>query len=478
MSKKQKLTKETNKDKKKDFLTRQDAEKAKKYKNHTSGRFFVTSAVAGAEVDLNFLKSVETFCNKNNAKLIVLLMREHQAPLNKQEYIYAPEIYELYQRGLAVTEYVFNKNLRAMDAQLNPQQIMPLTGLNRYGIADGGKFSILVASPKQHMQCLPTGNDSYPRIMHSTGVITVPNYLKNRAGRISEQDHTIGGLIVEIKNDKFALRQVQSAQDGSFISLGVKYKPDGKTEKVRAEAFVMGDLHAGMHCQKTLNAWYEVFKEVQPKRIALHDIFDGLSISHHLINKPIERLNRPSHLSTLEAELATTKIVIDEIKKNAPKDAKVYIIPANHNEHLDKYLDEYRYVNDDTNVKLAHELQTLRMKGVKNILQFAIDRESSCIWLDRNSDFIVEGFNLNVHGDIGPNGSRGGPAGLELAYGKAIAGHSHTPGIRHKMIHVGTTSLLKLGYNKGPSSWLNASSNLYEGGLFEIIISVDGTWKY
>lgn len=228
MSKKKQLHVDTKKAKTKDFLTREDAEKAKKYKNHTSGRFFVTAAVAGAEVDLNFLKSVENFCEKNKAKLIVLLMREHQTPLSKQEYIYAPEIFELYGRGLAVTEYVFNKNLRAMDAQLNPQQIMPLTGLNRYGISGEGKFSILVASTKQHMQVLPTGNESYPRIMHSTGVITVPNYLANRAGRMAEQDHTIGGLIVEISKDKFALRQVQSDNDGSFVSIGKRYFPDGR----------------------------------------------------------------------------------------------------------------------------------------------------------------------------------------------------------------------------------------------------------
>lgn len=478
MSKKKQLHVDTKKAKTKDFLTREDAEKAKKYKNHTSGRFFVTAAVAGAEVDLNFLKSVENFCEKNKAKLIVLLMREHQTPLSKQEYIYAPEIFELYGRGLAVTEYVFNKNLRAMDAQLNPQQIMPLTGLNRYGISGEGKFSILVASTKQHMQVLPTGNESYPRIMHSTGVITVPNYLANRAGRMAEQDHTIGGLIVEISKDKFALRQVQSDNDGSFVSIGKRYFPDGRVEAERAEAFIMGDLHAGMHCEKTLKAWYQVFKEVQPKRIALHDIFDGLSISHHLSNKPIERMNRPENMASLQVELATTHAVLQEIKKNAPQDANLYIIPANHNEHLDRYLDEYRYIEDDLNVKIAHELQTLRMQGVKNVLKYAIDRDSDFVWLDRNSDFLVEGFNLNVHGDIGPNGSRGGPASLELAYGKAIAGHSHTPGIRHKMVHVGTTSKLKLGYNKGPSSWLNASSNLYKGGLFEIIISVEGNWKY
>lgn len=471
------VSKDKNKTKKA-TLTREEAEKIKKHKNHTSGRFFVTAAVAGAEVDINFLKSIENFCIKNKAKLIVLLMKQHQSPLKKQEYIYAPEIYELYQRGLAVTEYIFNKNIKAMDARLNPQQVMPLTGLNRYGITDDGKFSVLVASPKQHMQVLSTGNSSYPRILHSTGVITVPDYQENRIGRLSDQDHTIGGLVVEISKDKFAIRQVQAARDGSFVSVGTRYHPDGKIEPERAEMFVMGDLHAGMHSQPTLNAWYDLWKTVQPKRVALHDIFDGQSISHHLIKKPIERINRPEHFSTLEKELTTTKHVLGEIKNKLPKDSEVYIIPANHNEHLDRYLDEHRYINDDVNTKIGHELQTLRMQGVKNILQYALDQEGQYNWLDRDDDFIIEGFNINVHGDIGPNGSRGSPGSLELAYGRAIAGHSHTPGIRHKMVHVGTTSVRKMGYNRGPSSWLNASANLYKDGLFEIIVAIDGMWRF
>lgn len=477
-TKKNKLHIESNAKNKKDFLTRKDVENTRKYKNHTSGTFFVTAAVAGADVDQEFLKSVENFCVKNKAKLVVLLMRSHMPPLVKQDYIYAPEIQELYNRGLAVTEYVFHKNLHAMDAELNPQQILPLTGLNRYGISYDGKFSVIVASPKQHMKVIPTGNETCPRIIHSTGVMTIPDYQRNRIGRIAQQDHTIGGLVVEISKDKFFLRQVQSDKDGSFVSKGKRYLPTGEVTNERAEAFIMGDLHAGAQCDKTLENWYEVFEAVQPKRIAVHDLFDGPSISHHLIDKPIERLNRPENVSTLEKELATCKSLMSKILKKAPPDCNAYIIGSNHNEHLDRYLNEFRYVNDDANMAIAHELQTLRIKGVKNILQYAIDQEGKFIWLDRNTDFIVEGYNLNVHGDIGANGSRGSPSNLESAYGRAIAGHSHTPGIYHKMVHVGTTSKLRLSYNRGPSSWLNASALLYKGGLFEIVVSIDGNWEF
>lgn len=461
---------------KKNVLTRKQAENTKKNKNHTSGRFFVTSAVAGAAVNTKFLKSIENFCEKENAKLIVLLGREHQAALSKQEYIYANEIYDLYQKGLAVTEYVFNKNLKAFDAQINPQQILPLTGIGRLGISDG-KSSIIVASPKQHLLPLATGNAKYPRLLMSTGSLTVPNYQNNRIGKISEQDHVIGGLIVELKKDRFFIRQVQADADGSIISLGKRYFPTGEIQLERAEATVLGDIHAGRHCEKSLNAAFTVFDLVRPKRVINHDLFDGVSISHHLVGKVIERLNRPEHVNSLEKEINTCKNILKIIKDRSPADAKIYIIPSNHNEHLDRYLDEHRYLYDDLNTKLAHQLQLARMMGISNILQYAVDPYGDYYWPSRNDDFFVYGFNLNAHGDIGTNGSRGSPASLEKAYGKVIFGHTHTPSILHKAYGVGTMSLLRQGYNNGPSTWLNSLVNLYAGGLAEQIIIIEGEFS-
>jgi hypothetical protein len=118
----------------------------------------------------------------------------------------------------------------------------------------------------------------------------------------------------------------------------------------------------------------------------------------------------------------------------------------------------------------------LRIKGSRNILKDAVDPDSEYNWLDRNKDYIVEGFNLSVHGDKAANGSRGSPEALERTYGKGISGHTHTPQIVHRWVVAGTSTKLRLSYNDGASSWLNASVVLYKNGLFQIVIAMDGRW--
>jgi hypothetical protein len=458
-------------------LTREKAEKSRKFYDSSYGRYFITAAVAGAPVDRKFLATVEKFCEQKKAKLIVLLMRGHKRSLEPQDHVYAPEVERLHKEGKAFVEYGFNSNLKALDVQVNPQQVLPLTGLTRYGVDGDKRYSVLVASPRQHMKILPSGNNLHPRMLHSTGAITLPDYQKNRLGRISTQDHVIGGLFVTLDKEKFHLTQVQADTDGSMVLYGKRHFPDGSSQEERAEAFVMGDLHAGFDCPKTMQAWYEVFQATQPKRVFLHDIMDGVSISHHLEHKPIDRLNRPHELSTLEKELFVVGKRLAEIKAKMPSDGELSIVASNHApDHLVRYLDEGRYLTDPVNYALAHELMNLRIKGSRNILKDAVDPDSEYNWLDRNRDYIVEGFNLSVHGDKAANGSRGSPEALERTYGKGVSGHTHTPQIVHRWVVAGTSTKLRLSYNDGASSWLNASVVLYKNGLFQIVIAMDGRW--
>jgi len=53
-------------------LTREKAEKSRKFNESSYGRYFVTAAVAGAPVDKKFLSTIEKFCEQKKVKLIVL----------------------------------------------------------------------------------------------------------------------------------------------------------------------------------------------------------------------------------------------------------------------------------------------------------------------------------------------------------------------------------------------------------------------
>jgi hypothetical protein len=57
---------------------------------------------------------------------------------------------------------------------------------------------------------------------------------------------------------------------------------------------------------------------------------------------------------------------------------------------------------------------------------------------------------------------------------KAVIGHSHTAGKFKNMTQMGTTSKLRMGFNKGPSSWIHCSALVYKNGQVQLINSIDG----
>ena len=67
--------------------------------------------------------------------------------------------------------------------------------------------------------------------------------------------------------------------------------------------------------------------------------------------------------------------------------------------------------------------------------------------MKREKDYKLHGVHIGAHGDKGNNGSRGSIQQLELSYGNAVIGHSHSPGILRNIWQVGTSTKLILDYN-------------------------------
>lgn len=482
--------------------------------NIKKGVFFITAAaptsmgdyseaqIEAAKLNKNFIaanvhkrafSSVLNFCERNDAELVILPMRAHVRALNNQPQHYDPLLHPFLEKF--ATEFIFNSRLKAIEAQLNPQQVNPLTGLGRlrgksdYLFANEDekgvikreinrfKMSLIVAHSKQNMEVIATGNDTHPRILHSTGAITEPAYLRNRIGMIAAEDHVLGGLIIEIDGDKFYLRQVQMDRTtGSFVDLGTRYHSSGKTTEERAEAFKMGDIHPGYEDKEVLKAWYELWDLTKPKRIFYEDFFDASSISHHLDRQNVARQLLPDYFKTLDAELVVCEQVLKETFKHAPKDAELIATYSNHPEHLTRYLDEGRYIRDDVNYATAHRMVVMALDG-QNPLQEFIDPDKRMRWLGPNEDYFVEGVQCGAHGHLGVNGAKGGYNGLEMAYGNAMLAHSHTPRIIHQVYVVGHSTQKRHGYNKGPSTWIPASGLIYKGGQKQMVMVINGSWR-
>jgi hypothetical protein len=475
----------------------------------TEGTFFVTAASPTSYLDWSEedhandklglpvlaknvfqpgFKAVQNFLKRAKAELIVLPMPAHVKALQEQPTHYDPDLLPF--KKYFATEFTFNEHLKAFEAVLNPQQMQPLTGLKRLKVHKytgnpdnplGGeikrfKTSLIVAHSKQMMDTVPTGNESHPRIVHSTGAITKPSYLRNRIGMIADQDHKLGGLIVEISGDVFWIRQVQfNPVNGSFIDKGTRYHSDGTITEERAEAFKFGDIHPGFHHEYALKAIYELWDIIKPKRIFFEDFFDGASISHHTENKRLTRAKLPDYFKDIPTEIAMAQKVLKDIWDHAPKDAELIATASNHPDHLYQYLDRGAYIRDcKENYKIAHRMIVMDLDG-KDPLQQYLDPEKRMFWSDQDKDYYVEGVQFNAHGHLGIGGARGSKQGHELAYGSAMTAHTHTPSIYHNAFCVGHTTIDRHGYNHGPQTWILCSGAVYKGGHMQLYMIVKGS---
>lgn len=474
--------------------------------NHRQGIFFVTAVspvneldyteedllaakkgdkIIGHNLHKEAFAAVGNFLKRHSANLVLLPMPAHVKALHNQPRHYDPDLLEY--KSKFVTEYVFNAHLKAIEAYINPQQINPLTGLKRLRVhrlvddnTPGAELkkvsaSLIVGHAKQMMDTTPTGNSTTPRIIHSTGTICKASYLRNRVGLIADVDHKLGGLIVEIQGDVFYVRQVQmDPVDGSFVDMGVRYHADGRVTSERAEAFKIGDIHPGYHNSKALKAMYSLWNFIAPKRVFFEDFFDGSSISHHLERKKLSRAKLPSYFGDLPTEIEMAKGVLTEIQGHAPKDSELIATASNHPEHVMRYLEEGRYIGDNAaNYALAHRMVVLALDN-KNPLQEYLDPSCKMRWTNENDDYLVEGVQMNCHGHLGINGSKGSRISHELAYGDSMPAHSHTPSIYHNTFTIGHMSADRHGYNNGSSSWMLCCGAVYKGGQKQLYMIVRG----
>lgn len=442
-------------------------------------RFVVTTAVTGCNVHKKFFKAIKSYCEKNDALLLVLPCTD---PAAKAGWNLDPI---LINEQFVYKDIALNSNFFISSIKLSAKHINPLTGLSRIGQRNG---SFIYASPKQFLEFVPVANQKLPHALMTTGAITESNYqteryMSDRTAYIAENDHVLGALIVEVEDDDiFYFRQIQGEPStGNFVDLGKYYKPSGTVSEMKPEAFVLGDYHAGEHDLTAKQAWKEVCEYTKVKNLVGHDVFNGKSISHHekkqSVTMAIKTMNNKVSLSD---ELKVTAREIEDMLSWIP--GKFIMAKSNHDEWLARYLQEGEYTKDPINLQSAAVLVSFMISGedpLKAGLEVIgkLSQKDRLVWLQRDEDYHIAKIECGAHGDVGPNGSRGSLAGMETAYGNCVIGHSHTPAIFRGVYRVGTTSLLKLSYNKGSSSWFHTSCLVYSNGSRQLINSVGGSWK-
>lgn len=355
------------------------------------------------------------------------------------------------------------------DIKIQPTATNPMSGLQ--GVS--GINSCVFGAPKVQLEMIPVLEGNKPKMMLTTGSVTMMNYTDSKAGKKGEFHHVYGFVVVEIKDkETFYMRQVTANdKSGSFTDLC--YKVDnGEVSKVnKLAACIWGDLHYGNHEEALVDKTHEFLSKMVPEHVVLHDVFDGMSINHHEMKDPFVQYSKEmNNKNSLKKEVDE---MIDGLKP-FQKYKNVVVVRSNHDDFLDRWLKDGDWKKQPTtkNSKLYMEYSKMLLEqyendpyNVKGVIPEVINNHyPKFITLRRNQSYRVKNWELGQHGDIGMNGSRGSLNQFRTLNTKIIVGHYHSPGRKDGALAVGTSTKLRIGYNNGPSSWAQSHVIIHDDG--------------
>ncbi len=457
-------------------------------------KFVITTAVAGSAPHMPFLNSLRNFCKLNKAKLIILICEDpgRYKHSKRKKGSQIPKIHRELLNETILTEGVFlNQNIAISNIKMQAKAIKPTSGFGRVAKKLGSQ---IYASPKISLEYNSVRNNKnkLPHFIATTGAVTLPNYQPiseswyqgMRTAYFAEHDHKFGAAYVEIKNDEiFHYTQIEcKSAGGEMFFRDTMYKQYNAPKNVRAEIFVMGDLHAGSTDPKVNKCWEEIINLTRPKAIAIHDGFNGESVNGHIKNDFVSKIIRA--IEGKDDVIAEIRLFAEALRFWASKTDRLLIVPSNHNDWLERFIRGANFFKEGNlkNATPAMKIMIAMVEEKKHPLRYAVEelvgmKIPNIEWMDRNHDEEIEGIQVNCHGDVAKNGTKGTLIGMVNAYIASFSAHSHTAGIMHDAWAVGTSTHLQEVYNNGPGTWTNTSGLIYKYGGRALINVIDGEWR-
>lgn len=449
-------------------------------------RFVITTAVTGCEPHEGAMKAIETFCKVNKAMLLILPCSD---PAKQKEHKNKWSLsHKLPVESVVFKDVALNDNLILSTIKMSAKQLQPLTGIKRLSQKRG---STIVASPKQFLEFAANSNNNceIPRALMSTGAVTKANYrtemyMSERTAYLAEQDHTLGAVVVEIKNGKqFYFRNIGfEEKTGAFCDLDKKYHPSGKVEKITAELIQLGDYHVLSTDPDAKKMAKDLVEMLKPDFMTVEDFFDGISINPHERNNTVSLSKKAKQgLDNLQYELIANQKEMDDLCKWPFK--KLIVKYGNHEDFLLRYLKDGEFMKQPSNKILAMKLTIAYEEREIMPLEYAlrelfpIANQDKVQFLGVNDSFKVNGIENGAHGHMGKSGHRNPGLGeIEDCYGACNVGHNHSAAIFRSVVRAGTSTYMTLGYNDGPSAWTVTHNVQHRNGTRQLIHSINGSW--
>lgn len=424
------------------------------------GVYVLTSAQSDTYIHEDFLSSLLQYCQARSARLLI-----------------APVMYNVKKNSRwfdpRITDYLVSAPVRfasdlVFGAGINvlPTVARPLAGFASYFREGSG----IIPHTKMHLASLPRYKGTDPRFLFTTGTVTRRNYTETKSGAIADFHHVFGALVVEVRDSKWFIRQLVADESGSFHDLDGKFTPTGYTTGEPVTAITWGDLHREALSPTMIGTMLDITKELHPELTVCHDVLDfGARSYHNKDNWDVRKRMYIECSDNVQSMLDETGAILNLLNT----ESKVIVAPSNHDKHLERWLTSPPENFDFENIATYHHLNYIKhTTAYKTVLEMAL-KELGDAWgvqfLGEDESYELNGIEYSLHGDSGPNGSRGSPNNLRGIGVKLNTGHTHSASIVDGVYTGGCMCSLDLGYNTGPSSWSNSFILTYQNGKRTIV---------
>lgn len=437
-------------------------DKGKKY-------YLISSAQNNTPPNIDFLKNMEAYCEFLGGQIIIVPHR-YKNPTSvfskddKENEFWHPSVVKY----LNANRICLNSNLIVLgDIKIQPTNCNPLNGIQ--GIS--ANKSCILAHPTLHFKTMHVLEGYDKKFMMTTGSVTKENYTDTLLGKKGEFNHAYSFVLVEIVDDKkFHCRVVTANSSGSFIDLFYKVSNQNIDKIDNCGAIIFGDIHVGDHNEKVVNSAIELCKNIKPNNIILHDLFNGKSINHHELDNPfIQYELEKNNKNSLKKEIEEMLNWLEQLEE-----FNVSVVKSNHDDFVSKWLlQDWRKMktckNSQEYMKYASIL--LEGKAENGIISYIINNKFPKIkCLGTNDSLIVNSWELAQHSNVGKSGTRGSFESYSSLSIKSVIGHGHTATRKMGTIMVGTFTNLRVGYNNGPSNWINSMVIIHNDKKAQLII--------
>lgn len=446
---------------------------------------FVTCAVSNSPAELKALRALERAREECGGHIWITPIR-YKNPTGQFERErqvlgewWAPEV----QPYLVENEIRPHPMLSIMATRVNATSSNPLPSRINSRTCER---SAIFGHPQLAMRTVATPQSKYPKILYTTGAITKPLYSSTLSGEMAEFHHRIGCIKIEIRGDKFWLREL--LWDGDrFIDLGRQYTEHGVEDAPRPLALGIADVHVD-ETDEDIEAhevvFHKLIPELRPERLVIHDWWDMQSVSPHDRDSAL-RQALLARFSALE-DVSQVPRWLDRWLPE--RDGIEIVVPfSNHNFFLDRWVDSGRFRAIDH--EFFHWLswrmaRKERLTGRRPIAVELAIREYLGIdfparFLSPDESYMVGDVEWGMHGHLGPDGARGSPTNMAKIGVKHTCFHIHGPVIwqggwwggvfqRHgKRFH----------YKHGPDRWFESHVLQHENHKRQMVHCIGGDYR-